>query len=138
MNDTTRNSAFRCPRCGKKVDLTEASVYVSDHTDTNVAGRYIRTSNYTQHEIMCKGCAFYRNRAESFFKVLIWVLAVIISVVLVAVSYMFSFVNGGIIARIIYSVLIGTIAGFFLAEFLKYCFYAYDNIKMFFVRRKNR
>lgn len=132
------NRTIKCPRCGKEVDLTEASVYVSEHTDTNVAGRYIRTSNYTQHEIMCKGCAFYRNRAESFFKVLIWVLAVIISVVLVAVSYTLSFVNGGIVARIIYSVLIGTIAGFFLAEFLKYCFYAYDNIKMFFVRRKNR
>ena len=138
MNDTIRNSTFLCPRCGKEVDLTGASVYVSEHTDTNVAGRYIRTSNYTQHEIMCKGCALYRNRAEGFFKVLIWILAVIISVVLVAVSYTLSFINGGIVARIIYSVLIGTIAGFFLAEFLKYCFYAYDNIKMFFVRRKNR
>lgn len=132
------NRTIKCPRCGKEVDLTEASVYVSEHTDTNVAGRYIRTSNYTQHEIMCKGCALYRNRAEGFFKVLIWIFAVIISVVLVAVSYTLSFVNGGIVARIIYSVLIGTIAGFFLAEFPKYCFYAYDNIKMFFVRRKNR
>lgn len=132
------NETIKCPRCGKQVDLTETSVYVSEHTDTNVAGRYIRTSNYTRREVMCRSCARYRNQAEGIFKMLIWILAVIIAIGLIVYSYSLPSITAGIVARIICSTIIGIVVGFFLAEFLKYCFYAYDNIKMFFVRRMNR
>ena len=132
------NNTIICPRCGKQVDLSDTSVYESEHTETNVVGRYIRTSNYTRREVMCRSCAFYRNRAESFFGKLLWILALIICVTFIVCSFYFSWGNGGFIKKAIAGVFIGLVAGFFMSEFLKYCFYAYDNVKMFFVRRKNK
>lgn len=138
MNDTIGNRIIKCPRCGKYIDLTEASIYVSEHTDTKVAGRNIITSNYTRNEIMCRSCAFYRNHAEKLFEKLIWVLTLVISIGLIFISYAIPSVTGGILSRIVGGVLIGALVGVLLTEFIKYCFYAYDNIKMYFVRKMNK
>ena len=90
------------------------------------------STNVKEHELMCNSCASFRNKAEKFFNAIGCLFMVICSIVF------YKIMNGSGIGGVLASMFAGAMAGSLLMIVLRFFFYIFDEIRMFFVRRHSK